>query len=82
MPSISVSLDQIACPGPSAGPDHSALLAAEQRAADAAHDAADDSPAPPAVMTCPMPALHAEAGAGQDAEQQGETQEYDTYAFT
>jgi hypothetical protein len=67
--SISVPLDQIACASASAGPDHSALLAAKQCAADAAYDAAHNSPAPPAMMTCSMPPLHAEAGAGQNTEQ-------------
>jgi hypothetical protein len=69
MSSISVPLDQVACPSARARADHSALLAADQCAANATYDAADDSPAPPAMMTCFMPALHAKARAGQHTEQ-------------
>jgi hypothetical protein len=66
--SIPVSLDQVACSRASASADHSALLAAEQCAADPARDATDDSSSPSAMMTCSMPPLHAEAGAYECAE--------------
>jgi hypothetical protein len=66
MPSVSMPLYEVAGSGPCPCPDHRALLAAYQRAADASDYAPDNRPSPSAVM---VSASLREAFADEGSEQ-------------
>jgi hypothetical protein len=81
VPSISVPLNQVACPCARACADCGTFFAANQRSACRSRDATHNSPFGSTMMMTSVPPLNGEASAGECPEEQGDAQEHHDYAF-